>query len=82
MSRKEYRLDSAPPTLGDLRALYSAIKHLDDRLSELQAQMHLQTARMEQDRKYMGQIVSTLNSLIKMMHPVPGDAPKEKERQR
>jgi hypothetical protein len=80
MSRKEYRLDSAAPTLGDLRALYSAIKHLDDRLSELQGQLHLQTARMEQDRKYMGQIVSTLNSLIKMMHPVPGDAPKQ-ERQ-
>jgi hypothetical protein len=41
--------------------------------------MHQQTARMEQDRKYMGQIVSTLNSLIKMLHPVPGPPPKEEE---
>ena len=45
--------------------------------SELQGQMHLQTARMEQDRRYMGQIVSTLNSLITMMHPVPGAPPKK-----
>jgi hypothetical protein len=58
MSRKEYRLDSAPPTLGDLRALYSAIKHIDDRC----AQLHRQSVQMGEDRRYMGQIVSTLNT--------------------
>jgi hypothetical protein len=77
MSRKEYRLDSAPPTLGDLRALYSAIKHLDDRCAELQAQLHMQSVRMGDDRRYMGQIVSTLNTLITMMHPTPGPPPKK-----
>jgi hypothetical protein len=68
---KPSRLNSEPPTLGDLRQLYKLLAETDARLSQLQAEFAMLRQAISRDHKLFGELHHNMNVIARSFQGMP-----------